>query len=74
MNLDLAGIACSAGSTCASGSMEPSPILLAMGVQPEFAKCSIRLSLGRFTTREEIMSAASIIAQTVQRLRDQVAQ
>lgn len=74
VNLDLAGIACSAGSTCASGSMEPSPILLAMGVPPELAKCSIRFSLGRFTTREEIMSAASIIAQTVLRLRDQAAQ
>jgi cysteine desulfurase len=69
VNLDLAGVACSAGSTCASGSMEPSPILLAMGVSPDLAKSSIRLSLGRFTTIEETLQAAEIIAKTVTRLR-----
>ncbi len=54
MQLDMAGIACSAGSACASGSHEPSHVLLAMGVPPERAKCSLRISLGRFNTEDDM--------------------
>lgn len=60
VNLDLAGIACSLGTTCASGSAEATPALLAMGCNEEIAKSSIRLSLSRFTTDEEIEAAAEI--------------
>lgn len=60
VNLDLAGIACSLGTTCASGSAEATPALLAMGCDEEIAKSSIRFSLSRFTTDEEIEAAAEI--------------
>ncbi len=46
MRLDLAGVAISAGSACSSGKIAPSHVLLAMGVEPQDAKCSIRVSFG----------------------------
>jgi cysteine desulfurase len=52
--LDLEGIAVSTGSACSSGSLEPSHVLLATGVGPELAHGSIRFSMGRETTEEEI--------------------
>jgi len=61
MALDLAGVACSTGSACASGSSVPSPVLSAMGVSAEAAAGSIRFSLGAFTTAEEIDEAAARI-------------
>lgn len=64
--LDLAGIACSLGSTCASGSAEPAPILLAMGVPRDIALATIRFSVGWDTTSEIIQQAASLIATTVE--------
>ena len=67
--LDLAGIACSLGSTCASGSTEPAPVLLAMGCSPEVASSSVRFSLSHENTREEIEEAVSRVAQCVARLR-----
>lgn len=67
--LDLAGIACSLGSTCASGSMEPAPILLAMGCTPELAKSSVRFSLGHENTPEEIDEGVRRIAEIVKRMR-----
>ena len=54
MNLDLQGIAVSHGSACSSGALEPSRILLNMGVQKEVANTSIRISLSRYTTEEEV--------------------
>jgi len=69
--LDLAGICCSLGSTCASGSMEPAPILLAMGVPAEIAKASVRFSLSLFNTPDEIDDATQRIAAVVARLRKQ---
>ena len=54
---DLAGIACSLGSTCASGSAEPAPVLLAMGCPPEVYQSSIRFSVGAENTIEEINEA-----------------
>jgi cysteine desulfurase len=67
--LDLAGIACSLGSTCASGSTEPAPVLLAMGCSAEVASSSVRFSLSHENTREEIEEAVSRVAQCVARLR-----
>ncbi len=68
--LDLAGICCSLGSTCASGSTEPAPILLAMGVPPDIAKASVRFSLSLRNTEEEVDDAVNRIADAVNRLRN----
>lgn len=67
--LDLEGIACSLGSTCASGSAEPAPVLVAMGRGPEIYKSSVRLSVGIENTPEEIDDAAERIETVVRRLR-----
>jgi cysteine desulfurase len=67
--LDLAGVACSLGSTCASGSTEPPPALVAMGCPPEIIASSVRFSLSFETTREEIDDAVARIARAVSRLR-----
>lgn len=69
LNLHLAGIACSLGSTCASGSAEPAPALLAMGVTPEVCRSTIRISLSCQNTAEEIQYAADVISQIVCRMR-----
>lgn len=67
--LDLAGVCCSMGSACASGSSEPAPILLAMGCSREVALASLRFSVGRGNTVEEMDDAARRIAEVVQRMR-----
>ena len=67
--LDLEGIACSLGSTCASGSAEPAPVLLAMNRPPAVWHSSVRFSVGIESTTTEIEEAAHIIAATVNRLR-----
>ena len=67
--LDLAGVCCSMGSACASGSSEPAPILLAMGCSREIALASLRFSVGRGNIVEEIDEAARRIAEVVQRMR-----
>jgi cysteine desulfurase len=67
--LDLAGIACSLGSTCASGSAEPAPVLLAMNRPKEVWHSSVRFSVGIENTTAEIEQAAATIAATVNRLR-----
>ena len=69
MALDLAGVACSTGSACASGSSEPSPVLLAMGLDRERIESSLRLSLGATTQSEEIEEAAVRILKTIRHLR-----
>lgn len=69
--LDLAGVACSLGSTCASGSADPAPILLAMGVPRERALATIRLSVGWETTEAEIREATRRIVEVVRGLRGQ---
>jgi len=60
--LDLEGVRVSMGSACAAGAVEPSHVLLAMGLSPAEARSSLRISLGWANTRDEIESAASIIA------------
>jgi len=67
--LDLAGISCSTGAACASGAVEPSHVLLAMGLSPEEARSSVRFSLGRMTTAEEIDFLISALPPAVERLR-----
>jgi cysteine desulfurase len=63
------GLWASAGAACSSGSLEPSPVLLAMGVPPEIAHGSIRFSLSRHTTAEEIDRAIPLVAGAVEQLR-----
>jgi cysteine desulfurase len=67
--LDEAGVCASAGAACASGAMEPSPVLLAMGVPKDDASSGLRLSLGPSTTVQETELAAAVIPAAVERLR-----
>jgi cysteine desulfurase len=66
--LSLSDIAVSSGSACTSASMEPSYVLKAMGVTEADALSSLRISLGRFTTREEVDRAVAVIRRTVSQL------
>ena len=68
-SLDLAGIAVSSGSACSSGSLEPSHVLLALGVPEELAHGSIRFSFGKHNTVEEVDYAITVLSETVERLR-----
>jgi cysteine desulfurase len=70
INLDLAGVACSTGSACASGSIEPSHVLLALGLPVEQAFSSVRFSLSRYTTRDEIDEVLGILPGVVSRCRE----
>jgi cysteine desulfurase len=65
--LDLAGLEVSAGSACASGSLEPSHVLLAMGLAPERARAGVRISLGACTTRADVHDAVEILRITFSR-------
>jgi cysteine desulfurase len=67
--LDLQEIACSTGAACSSGAVGPSHVLLAIGLSPDEARSSLRFSLGRTTTAEEIDHAIATIPQAVERLR-----
>lgn len=68
-DLNAAGIAASTGSACASESLEANPVFVAMGLSAELAHTSVRFSLSRFTTAEEIERAAAAIRASVARLR-----
>jgi cysteine desulfurase len=70
MALDLAGVACSTGSACASGSSEPSPTLVAMGCSKSLVQGSLRFSLGATTTQAEVAEAARRILRVYIDLRD----
>ena len=67
--LDLKGLAVSTGAACSSGAIEPSHVLTAMGMPPERARGSLRFSLGKQNTLEDIEFALSLIPPTVARLR-----
>jgi cysteine desulfurase len=68
--LDLKGLAVSTGAACSSGAIEPSHVLTAMGMPPERARGSLRFSLGKQNTDEDVEFALSLIPQTVARLRE----
>lgn len=67
--LDARGIAASSGSACTSGSLEPSHVLMAMGIPPELAHGSLRLSLGRGSTAEDVDAVLEALPPIVERLR-----
>jgi cysteine desulfurase len=69
MLLSERGVCASAGAACSSGSLEPSPVLLAMGVPEAVAHGSVRFSLGKGTTRAEVGEAAVIVVECVRKLR-----
>ncbi len=68
--LDEAGVCASAASSCASGAMEPSHVLAAMGVPNERARGALRLTLGRTTTADDVARATAAIVESVRRLRN----
>ena len=68
--LDLKGVAVSTGAACSSGAIEPSHVLTAMGMSPERARGSLRFSLGKQNTPEDVEFALSLISPTVARLRE----
>jgi len=69
LNLDLEGICASTGSACSSFSLEPSHVLMALGLPPEEAHCSLRFSLGKWTTDEEIKRVVEVLPRIVAKLR-----
>jgi cysteine desulfurase len=69
LNLDIAGIAASSGSACSSGSIEPSHVLTAMGIETSRSRGAIRFSIGRETTQSELRSCLAILISTTDRLR-----
>jgi cysteine desulfurase len=69
IQLDLLGIAASTGSACSSEKLEPSHVLLAIGLRPEQAHGSLRLSLGRWTTEKDIDYALEVLPKVIKRLR-----
>lgn len=69
LNLDLKGVAVSSGSACTSGSLEPSHVVLAVGVPMEHAHGTIRFSLGRFNTQQEVDYVADILPEIVEKIR-----
>jgi cysteine desulfurase len=69
MALDMAGVACSSGSACQSGSVEPSHVLTAIGVKPELAIAAVRMSLGSLTTDEAVARVAEVFPALVAKAR-----
>ena len=67
--LDLKGLACSTGAACSSGAVEPSHVLTAIGLPPEEARASLRLSLGRHTTQADVDFAIQVVPAAVAQLR-----
>ena len=67
--MDLRGVACSTGAACSSGSLEPSHVMSAIGKTADQARSSIRFSLGRFNTREDVEYTLDVLPGIVERLR-----
>jgi cysteine desulfurase len=69
INLDLEGVAVSTGSACSSGTLEPSPVIRALGVDDELARGSIRFSFGKDNTEADVDYAVEVLVRAVERLR-----
>ena len=69
INLDLEGVAVSTGSACSSGTLEPSPVIRALGVDDEVARGSIRFSFGKDNTHADVDAVIRVLSQAVERLR-----
>ena len=69
LNLDMKGVAASTGSACSSTSLEPSHVLMAIGLRPEEAHGSLRLTLGRENTQEDVDYVISVLPDIVNKLR-----
>jgi cysteine desulfurase len=69
VGLDMAGIACSTGSACSFATLEPSHVLMALGIDPEAARSGVRFSLGRYTTKSEIETVLDILPGVTERIR-----
>ena len=70
LNLDLKGVCASSGSACTSGSLDPSHVLLAIGLPHEMAHGSLRISIGKYNTKEEIDYLVENLVEIVSRLRE----
>ena len=70
LNLDLVGICASSGSACTSGSLDPSHVLLAIGLPHEIAHGSLRISIGKYNTKEEVDYLVQNLVEIVSRLRE----
>ena len=70
LNLDLKGICASSGSACTSGSLNPSHVLLAIGLSHEIAHGSLRVSIGKYNIKEEIDYVVECLVEIVKRLRE----
>lgn len=70
LNLDLKGIAASTGSACSSSALEPSHVLLAIGLSPEIAHSSLRFTMGKYTTEDDVDYLLEVLPPIVQKLRD----
>jgi cysteine desulfurase len=68
--LDLEGICASSGSACSAGSLEPSHVMLALGVEKRLANSLVRFSLGRESTLEEVERVESVLPEVIRRVRD----
>ena len=69
INLDLEGVAVSTGSACSSGTLEPSPVIRALGVSDEVARGSIRFSFGKDNTEADVEYVVNVLSRAVERLR-----
>jgi cysteine desulfurase len=69
INLDLEGVAVSTGSACSSGTLEPSPVIRALGVDDELARGAIRFSFGKDNTEADVDYAVDVLVRAVERLR-----
>ena len=69
LNLDMHGIAASSGSACTTGSTEPSHVLLSIGLHPDLVRGSIRLTLGKDNTQDEIDRTLDVLEESIIRLR-----